>query len=94
VRLSELVATISMGTDLGLGQPMEHVIRQTIIALRMAEHLGVEVADRTVVSYSGLLAWAGCHTDAYEQAKWFGASATNRATAALFAVQHHLMLDG
>ena len=72
VRLSELVATISMGTDLGLGQPMEHVIRQTIIALRMAEHLGLEVADRTVVYYSGLLAWVGCHTDAYEQAKWFG----------------------
>ena len=72
MRLSELVATISMGTDLGLGQPMEHVIRQTIIALRMAEYLHLEVADRTVVYYSGLLAWVGCHTDAYEQAKWFG----------------------
>ncbi|HUZ56054.1 MAG TPA: hypothetical protein VMU94_26465 [Streptosporangiaceae bacterium] len=22
--------------------------------------------------YSGLLAWVGCHTDAYEQAKWLG----------------------
>ena len=72
MRLAELVATISMGTDLGLGQPMEHVIRQTIVALRMAEQLHLETADRTVVYYSGLLAWVGCHTDAYEQAKWFG----------------------
>jgi hypothetical protein len=24
------------------------------------------------VYYAGLLAWVGCHTDAYEQAKWFG----------------------
>jgi HD-GYP domain-containing protein (c-di-GMP phosphodiesterase class II)/DNA-binding CsgD family transcriptional regulator len=72
VRLAELVATISLGTDLGLGQPMEHVIRQTLIALRMSERLGVEESERAVVYYSGLLAWVGCHTDAYEQAKWFG----------------------
>jgi HD-GYP domain-containing protein (c-di-GMP phosphodiesterase class II) len=72
VRLAELLATISLGTDLGLGQPMEHVIRQTLIALRMAELLSLDESDRGVVYYSGLLAWVGCHTDAYEQAKWFG----------------------
>src|SRR5919199_273335 len=72
VRLAELVATISLGTDLGLGQPMEHVIRQTLIALRMSEQLGFDEAERAVVYYAGLLAWVGCHTDAYEQAKWFG----------------------
>jgi len=72
VRLAELVATISLGTDLGLGQPMEHVIRQTIIALRLADLLGLREDERVVVYYSGLLAWVGCHTDAYEQAKWFG----------------------
>src|ERR671926_772507 len=72
VRLAELVATISLGTDLGLGQPMEHVIRQTLIALRMSERLGFGESERAVVYYSGLLAWVGCHTDAYEQAKWFG----------------------
>ena len=42
VRLAELVATLSLGTDLGLGQPMEHVIRQTLIALRMSELLGLD----------------------------------------------------
>src|SRR5437660_7375481 len=72
VRLAELVATLSLGTDLGLGQPMEHVIRQTLIALRMSELLGFDESERTVAYYSGLLAWVGCHTDAYEQAKWFG----------------------
>ncbi len=72
VRLAELVATLSLGTDLGMGQPMEHVIRQTLIALRMASHLGLSETQREVVYYAGLLAWVGCHTDAYEQAKWFG----------------------
>jgi hypothetical protein len=72
VSLAELVATVSLGTDLGLGQPMEHVIRQTLISLRLADKLGLDEADRTVVYYAGLLAWVGCHSDAYEQAKWFG----------------------
>src|SRR3954471_5753585 len=72
VRLAELVATLSLGTDLGLGQPLEHVLRQCLIALRLAERLGFKASERRVVYYSGLLAWVGCFSDAYEQAKWFG----------------------
>ena len=37
VRLAELVAALSLGVDLGFGQPMEHVLRQCLIALRLAE---------------------------------------------------------
>lgn len=72
VRRAELVALLSLGTDLGLGQPMEHMIRACLIALRLAERVGLDDAERGVVYYSGLLAWVGCHTDAYEQAKWLG----------------------
>jgi HD-GYP domain-containing protein (c-di-GMP phosphodiesterase class II) len=72
IRLAELVATLSLGTDLGLGQPMEHVIRQTLLALRMGGLLGLGESERVVIYYTGLLAWVGCHTDAYEQARWFG----------------------
>src|SRR5206468_2457775 len=72
VRLAELVALLSLGTDLGLGQPMEHIIRECLIALRLAERLSFGESERVVLYYSGLLAWVGCHTDAYEQAKWFG----------------------
>jgi hypothetical protein len=85
VRLAELVATLSLGTDLGLGQPMEHVIRQTLIALRMSELLGLDESERKVVYYSGLLAWVGCHTDAYEQAKWFGDDLAVKADGFLVA---------
>ena len=72
VRRAELVALLSLGTDLGLGQPMEHMIRACLIALRLAERVGLDDVERGVVYYSGLLAWVGCHTDAYEQAKWLG----------------------
>ena len=71
VRLAELLAALSLGVDLGFGQPMEHVVRQCWIALRMAEHLGLG-EDRSVVYYTALLTNVGCHTDAHEQAKWFG----------------------
>ena len=72
LRLAELVAALSLGIDLGFGQPMEHVLRQCLIALRMAERVGLDDDDRSVVYYTALLVNVGCHTDAHEQAKWFG----------------------
>ena len=53
VRVSELVALMSLGTDLGLGQPMEHVLRQCLIALRLGERLGLDESERAVVYYAG-----------------------------------------
>lgn len=63
---------LSLGADLGMGQPMEHAMRQYVIALRMAEQLGLAADDRAVLYFVSLIAWVGCHIDAYEQAKWFG----------------------
>src|SRR3954452_11664606 len=88
VRLAELVAMISLGTDLGMGQPMEHVMRQSLIALRLAERLGLDETTRGVVYYVGLIAWVGCHVDAYEQAKGFGDDMALKADA------HHVDLAG
>ena len=81
MRLAEVLAALSLGIDLGFGQPMEHVLRQCLIALRMSERFGCDAAQRRVVYYSGLLAWVGCFTDAYEQAKWFGDDIALKADA-------------
>ena len=72
VRLAELVAALSLGIDLGFGQPMEHVLRQCLIALRIADRLELPDEDKVVVYYTALLVNVGCHSDAHEQAKWFG----------------------
>ncbi len=72
MRLAELVAAMSLGVDLGFGQPMEHVLRQCIIALRLAECVSLDEEQRSVVYYTALLVDVGCHSDAHEQAKWFG----------------------
>jgi HD-GYP domain-containing protein (c-di-GMP phosphodiesterase class II) len=71
-RLAELVAALSLGVDLGFGQPMEHVLRQCLIALRLAGLAGLGEQDRMAVYYTALLVNVGCHADAHEQAKWFG----------------------
>jgi HD-GYP domain-containing protein (c-di-GMP phosphodiesterase class II) len=80
VRLAELLAALSLGIDLGFGQPMEHVLRQCLIALRLTDRLGLDDQTRSCVYYSALLINVGCHSDAHEQAKWFGDDISVRAT--------------
>ncbi len=72
LRLAELIAALSLGIDLGFGQPMEHVLRQCLIALRLSDLLEVDEDTRVAVYYTALLVNVGCHSDAHEQAKWFG----------------------
>jgi hypothetical protein len=72
VRLAELVAALSLATDLGLGQPQEHVLRQTVIARRLAAAAGLSDEQRAAVFYVSLLAWVGCVSDSHELARWFG----------------------
>ena len=72
VRIAELVATLSYAADLGLGQPMEHCLRQTVIAMRVADLVAAGDHDREATYYLGLLMNVYCHADAAEQARWFG----------------------
>lgn len=72
VRLVELLAALSLGIDLGFSQPMEHVLRQCRIASRLADFVDLEDSGRQAVCYAALLVNVGCHTDAHEQARWFG----------------------
>jgi HD-GYP domain-containing protein (c-di-GMP phosphodiesterase class II) len=79
-RMAELLAALSLGIDLGFGQPMEHVLRQCRIALRLCELIGLGDDERVAVYYTALLVNVGCHTDAHEQAHWFGDDIAMKAT--------------
>jgi HD-GYP domain-containing protein (c-di-GMP phosphodiesterase class II)/DNA-binding CsgD family transcriptional regulator len=72
VTLAELVGAFSLTTDLGLGQPLEHVLRSWVIAARLGEHVGLDPADRDDLYYVSTLAWVGCVADTPELAAWFG----------------------
>ena len=72
ISLAELVASYSLGTDLGLGQPMEHVLRSWLIAARLGERLGLAEEDRVDLYYVAMLAWVGCVAEAHDVSQWFG----------------------
>jgi HD-GYP domain-containing protein (c-di-GMP phosphodiesterase class II) len=79
LRLAELAAAFSLGTDLGLGQPMEHVLRSWRIAAGLGGRIGLDDAERVALYYVALLAWVGCVADSYEVATWFGDDIAFRA---------------
>jgi HD domain len=72
VRLSDLVATLALVADLGMGRPMERVLRQTVITLRLAEAAGLEEQARAAAYYTSLLTWVGCAADTSDLAQLFG----------------------
>jgi hypothetical protein len=76
---AELLAALSLAIDLGLGQPMEHMLRSSLIATRLADRLGLGEQQRGVVFYANLVAWIGCHADSHEVAGWFGDDIAFRA---------------
>lgn len=71
-RRAEILASLSLAIDLGLGQPMEHMLRSCTLGLRIADVLGFDAASRRRLYYTHLLAWIGCHADSAELAALFG----------------------
>src|SRR6476620_10134293 len=91
-RRAEVVAALSLALDLGLGQPMEHMLRSAIIACRVATLLGLDAQQRGVVYYGDLLAWIGCHADSPEVSALFDDDIGSRAaTYELDIAGHHVM---
>jgi len=72
MKRSELVATLSLVADLGMGRPVERVLRQTVIAMRLADLADAGDAVRTATYYTSLLTWVGCAADTSDLAELFG----------------------
>jgi HD-GYP domain-containing protein (c-di-GMP phosphodiesterase class II) len=79
LRRAELLAAISLAIDLGLGQPMEHMLRSSLIATRIAERMGLDAQQRATVYYANLVGWIGCHADSHELSALFGDDIAYRA---------------
>jgi DNA-binding CsgD family transcriptional regulator len=71
-RRAELLAAVSLAIDLGLGQPMEHMLRSSLIASRIAERMGLDAQQRATMYYANLVGWIGCHADSHELWELFG----------------------
>jgi HD-GYP domain-containing protein (c-di-GMP phosphodiesterase class II)/DNA-binding CsgD family transcriptional regulator len=72
LRLAEAVGALSLATDLAMGQPLEHGLRTAVLAVRMAQAMGLPEDDQVTVFYTGLLHFAGCTAESEIDARFFG----------------------
>ena len=72
IRVAELMAALSLATDLGLGQPLHHQLAVCLTALELATRLGCSDEERTEVYYIALVAHVGCTGAAPYVASWIG----------------------
>src|SRR5215213_5893235 len=71
VRTAELVAALSLATDLAMGLPREHGLESTVIGAGLARILGVDDATASQAYYGSLLYYIGCTADAEISAELF-----------------------
>jgi len=64
LRVAEVVSALSHALDLGTGQPVGHSVRSCLLAMRLAEEIGLSKAMRKDLFYATLLKDAGCSTNA------------------------------
>jgi HD-GYP domain-containing protein (c-di-GMP phosphodiesterase class II) len=72
VRLAEMVAALSLATDLGMGQPMEQALRTCVLSVAVGGELGLGATMLSNVYYLALLRFVGCTSDAHEAASEVG----------------------
>jgi HD-GYP domain-containing protein (c-di-GMP phosphodiesterase class II) len=100
VRLSDVFSALSFALDLTEGQPMGHALRTCLIALELADRLGLTLFQRRDLFYAVLLKDVGCSSNAARVFALFGgddrqtkgarmrADWSNYFRAAFFAMAH------
>src|SRR4029079_11865684 len=72
LRISELLAALSHALDLTEGQPVGHAERTCLIALRVADGLGLAADGRDARVMASLLKDVGCSSSAARMCRLFG----------------------
>ena len=83
VRAAEVIGAMSIATDLGTGQPLEHALRTAILAVRLGDLAELSPPELVDAYYISLLHSFGCTSDATEQTELFGDDIEPRAKFAL-----------
>jgi HD-GYP domain-containing protein (c-di-GMP phosphodiesterase class II) len=79
IRAAELVGALSLATDLGTGQPLEHALRPAVFAVRLGELAGASDEELADAYYVALLHGSGCTSNSHEATQLFGEDIMHRA---------------
>lgn len=80
VRTAEVIAAVSLATDLGMGFPFEHGLHVTLMSMRICDLLDVDTDTASQTYYASMLMYMGCTTDAQKNAEVFAGSRTEHLT--------------
>lgn len=80
VRTADVIASLCLATDLGMGFPFEHGLSATLTTMRLCDAMGVDTETASVTYYVSLLMYAGCTVDAEDRARLFGGNFTQHHT--------------
>jgi HD-GYP domain-containing protein (c-di-GMP phosphodiesterase class II) len=72
LRLADLLAALSLTTDLAMGQPPEKAIRACVLATELARHLRLPEPEVADVYWTTLLKHLGCTATSHEEVFLFG----------------------
>src|SRR5438876_1268261 len=79
IRAAEVVGALSLATDLGTGQPLEHALRTAVLAVRLGELAGASAKELADAYYIALLHASGCTSNGHEAALLYGDDIEHRA---------------
>jgi len=79
IRAAEVVGALSLATDLGTGQPLEHALRTAVLAVRLGELAGASARELADTYYVALLHASGCTSNGHEAALLYGDDIAHRA---------------
>lgn len=72
VHTAEIIAALSLATDLGTRAPFEQGLYSTLLAMRLADRLGVDEQTASHTYYACLLFYVGCTAGAETATEVFG----------------------
>jgi HD-GYP domain-containing protein (c-di-GMP phosphodiesterase class II) len=79
IRTAEVVGALSIATDLGTGQPLEHALRTAVLAVRLGELAGASAQELADTYYVALLHASGCTSNGHEATQLYGDDIAHRA---------------
>lgn len=89
VRRADFMMLLAYATDLATGQSRDFALRSCVLAMRLANEMGLGVEERREVFHHAILRYIGCNADTHLLASAFGDEIAMRQDLALADLGSH-----
>jgi HD-GYP domain-containing protein (c-di-GMP phosphodiesterase class II) len=72
VRRAEVLAALSMASDLAMGQPVEFALKSCVLGMRLGQTLDLGDEELGEIFHHALLRYVGCNAETYSMVALFG----------------------